>query len=200
MKQTVVAGLGRSGISLIEIILASSILAFAIIPIMGLLGNSIGLTSKDERFNAMINICNEKLNTSLQFPYGFFTPAGNQLTQLGGPNSSPLPYIAPGGALSLQLGDETMGGFVFSTELEVEIIPVTFSFYPYDPTFRELERKRAASLGVAQDPANWGWPVSPVQPTLANKFSRYTMTIRWKEDTGKESFYAISSFKADIRR
>jgi len=58
-----------TGMTLTEVMLAMALLASAFIPIIGVMGTSIKATDKDDRTIKAVNLCQEKLNRALQFPF-----------------------------------------------------------------------------------------------------------------------------------
>jgi hypothetical protein len=177
----------NSGVTLVEILLAVGFLAMAFIPIMGLLGSSVKVTDKDQSNILAMNLCQEKLNTALQFEFNAFNSwLGNELTDI---------EISTG-TLTLSLKPLTQNGVTYDFKLKVE---------DREGSFTVASRDFSAESGGEELPvASWKF-------TKAAKYSykglihRYTMTVQWK-DKGKTSDkkaiikdYTLVTFKAKLK-
>ncbi len=175
----------RKGMTLTEVMLAMALLASAFIPIIGVMGTSIKATDKDDRTIKAVNLCQEKLNRALQFPFESIAPG-----TYGGAVAKILTSNVAAGAISLTLGPETIDGVSFTSQLVVTDIPGVFSVPTYDPF---------AKGNQPNTPANWGWVDRNIP--YSNLYHRYVLTVTWQDKgvkTGK--FYTLASHKAKIRR
>lgn len=175
------------GVTLIEILMAVGFLAMAFIPIIGLLGSSIKITDKDQSNILAMNLCQEKLNTALQFDFNTFDSwLGNELTNID----------ITKGTLTLSLKSITQNGVTYNFKLKVEDRPGSFTVASRDFT--------AESGGGTTPVADWMF-------TKAQKYNysglvhRYTMSVQWK-DKGKATDdkaivkdYILVTFKAKLK-
>jgi type II secretory pathway pseudopilin PulG len=181
----------RSAMTLTEIILAMALLASAFIPIIGVMGSSMKVTEKDNRTIRAVNLCQEKMNQALQFPFGILEKDANP-TKVYGQNSPEVIQSSTGAnKIILTLGPEEIDGFEFRAELKVQDRPGTFVVPMYDP----FEKAKPANRN---DPSKWGWS----EETIAyNKmYYQYTMTIFWSDKgDSQQKEYSLSSFKSKVR-
>lgn len=179
--------------TLTEIMLAMALLASAFIPIMGVLGTSMKATDKDDRTIKAVNICVEKMNRALQFPFGRLEPVPPATTRnYGGVASQTLLSDDTASAISLHLGPDTIGGMPVTTELIIDDIPGVFMVPTFDDT---------AKLNNPTNPAAWGWTPAPQAQAYAGVHYRYTLTVRWRDKgSNDEKFYTLASSKAKVRR
>lgn len=174
-----------AGMTLTEIMLAMALLASAFIPIVGVMGTSIKATDKDDRNIKAVNLCQDKLNRALQFPFDVIAPGS-----YGGAAAVTLKSNAAAGAIILQVGPETIDGVQITSQLVVQDVPGVFVVPTYDP-FAKGENPNA--------PAAWGWSTQNIN--YAGLYHKYTMTITWKDKGDKiDKFYTLASHKAKIRR
>lgn len=179
------------GMTLTEIMLAMALLASAFIPIMGVMGTSMKATDKDDRTIRAVNICQEKMNRALQFPFGILEPPAKQSITYGGVASITIKSDATtGSAIALQLGPEEVNGVEISSELVVADVPGNFLVPTYDDV---------AKLNNEADPTAWGWS-EQVLP-YEGLYYKYTLTVKWKDKgSNVEKFYTLASNKAKVRR
>ncbi len=182
MKQSF---LRRNGITLTEIMMAMALLAAAFIPIIGVMGTSVKATDKDDRTVKAVNICQEKLNRALQFPFGRIAPG-----TYGGAVAANLTSDDAGTPIDLTLGPETIGGMPVESTLQITDLPGNFEV----PTVVDQQK-----YDNPTNPAAWGWTTKIVP--YANMHHQYTLTVRWS-DKGRadQKFYTLTSSKANIRR
>jgi hypothetical protein len=176
MKQAM-TGRQNSGMALSEIMVAVFILALAFIPIIGVMGSSIRATGKEDSVNRAMNLCQEKLNTSLQFPFDFFTPHLNKDIDIA--------INSPG--VTMELGEETIQGIKYTSILRVSDRPGTFNVPVRDLT-----------LGNPDKPETWQF--SNVAVPYSNLVYSHTLTVTWLnkgEKTPKS--YALVTFRAKLR-
>lgn len=180
----------RAGLSLIEIMLAMAILASAFIPIIGVMGTAAKATDKDNRTIKAMELCQDKLNKALQFP--FDGPVlGNTLNPRGGKRTfGTASETIKSGQISLHLGPgELIDGIPFDSTLVSEDIAATFSVPVYD-AFEKGEH--------STNPDLWGWTDKKIGYTRV--FSKYTVTVKWQDaGNNREKYYTLVSFKAKTR-
>ncbi|MEW6708766.1 MAG: hypothetical protein AB1403_03000 [Candidatus Riflebacteria bacterium] len=180
----------RKAMSLTEIIMAMALLATAFIPIVGVMGTSMKATDKDDRTIKAVNLCQEKLNQALQFPFGILEPGPNGTKTYGdGGSVQELNSSGASSKIVLRLGPDDIDGFAYKAVLTVADRPGSFNVPMYDP-FQKAQNPA--------DPTKWGWS-SEVRP-YAGMFFQYTMTVTWR-DKGetKDKEYTLSSFKSRVR-
>ncbi len=183
----------KRGFNLTEIMLAMTILAAAFIPIIGVMGNSVKITDKDNRTILAVNLCQQKLNKALQFPFGELEPAPGG-TRSYGLASQTLRTKDPNSNLSLLLTPkeelEGLPGVFFSATLKVEDIPIGFTVPTYD-TFEKAK--------FPNTPGNWKFVT--LTKNLSGVFSKYTVSVSWN-DAGRNEVknYTLVSFKARTRQ
>lgn len=171
--------------TLTEVMLAMALLASAFIPIIGVMGTSIKATDKDDRTIKAVNLCQEKLNRALQFPFEALA-TGNY----GGAAAKVLTTNAAAGAISLTLGPETIDGVNFTSQLTITDRPGTFRVWTYDAFAKGKNMN---------NPANWGWADRKLP--YANLFHSYVVRVTWQDKgSNTNKFYTLASFKAKIRR
>ena len=171
--------------TLTEVMLAMALLASAFIPIIGVMGTSIKATDKDDRTIKAVNLCQEKLNRALQFPFEALAPG-----TYGGAVTKKLKSDPAAGAIALDLGPETIDGVNFTSQLTITDRPGSFLVWTYDAF---------AKGNNLNNPANWGW----VKRNLpyANLYHSYVMRVTWQDKgVNTNKFYTLASFKAKIRR
>jgi len=181
------------GMTLTEIMLAMALLASAFIPIMGLFGTSMKVTDKDDRTIKAVNICVDKMNRALQFPFGRLEPVPPATKRTyGGVASQTLLSNDSGNAISLHIGPDIIGGMAVVSELEIEDIPGVFMVPTFDDT---------AKINNPNNPALWNWTGSPQAQGYSRVHYRYTLTVRWRDKgSDVEKFYTLASSKAKVRR
>ncbi|HEY9068899.1 MAG TPA: prepilin-type N-terminal cleavage/methylation domain-containing protein [Candidatus Ozemobacteraceae bacterium] len=167
----------RRGVTLTEIMIAMFIIAISFMPIMGALGTSVKATVKEDTVVRAMNLCQEKLNTSLQFPFAFFVPF------LGTPIDAPI--ATPG--ISLPLGPETIEGVTYTSVLTVTDRPGTFRV-----PVRNLD------VGNPADPKTWTFTNRNI--AYNGLVHTYSLTVSWinKGET-EPRFYTLVTFRADLR-
>ncbi len=175
----------KTGLTLTEVMLAMALLASAFIPIVGVMGTSIKATEKDDRTIKAVNLCQEKLNRALQFPFESIA-AGTH----GGATAKTLKTSGSAGAITLVLGPEKIDGIDFTSQLVISDVPGTFRVPTYDP-FAKGENPN--------QPNNWGWATRNI--AYSNLYHKYVMTVTWKDKgSAAVKFYTLASHKAKIRR
>ncbi len=190
--------------SLIELVLAVTILAVSFLPVIGVMGTTIKGTTRDELLVKAIHLGQTRMNVVMQFPY-------HGIVDLGGGGAGPTWTFGTGATqwqiatntLVLRLGpvkdddtlnsDPSYGAHSFRTELTVADEPLQFSVVQ-----NYNAGQRAANPTV---PANWGW--STLNNSPAARFSgvmqRYTLIVRWVDDENKNRFYSLVAFKVRYR-
>lgn len=188
------------GMTLTEIMLAMALLASAFIPIIGVMGTSMKATDKDDRTIRAVNICQEKMNRALQFPFGVLEPVAplTSVTYGGALASTTLKSDATANAISLHLGQEDVNGVEIISELKIDDQPGNFLV----PTFNDvakLEDDKIASATGVSNPSSWGWEEKSLP--YAGLYYKYTLTVRWKDKGSEvEKFYTLASNKAKVRK
>ena len=177
----------KNGFTLTEIMLACVLMAFAFLPIMGVMSSSIKATEKDESTQKAVALCQEKLNMCLQMPFEDM-PLGSH----GGDTNKSLSSKNTTNQLILKLGPETFDGVVYKSKLEVVKERVTFSVPTCDFALKGDEKNK-------NNPSAWGWTYPTY--TFDDMVKRYTVTVVWRDKGGKvDKNYTLSSLKADIRK
>lgn len=178
----------RKGITLTEILMAVGFLAMAFIPIMALLSSSLTITDKDQANIIAMNLCQEKLNTALQFKFGHFNSwMGSEVTNTD----------TKDGNLVLDLKDTEINSIPFTFHFQVTDRPGVFTLMS-----RDFESE---TVSEEHNPANWKFEESPTTINYKNLVHRYKMTVKW-QDRGKAGMsgtikdYSLVTFKADINR
>jgi len=181
-----------SGMTLTEIMLAMALLASAFIPIMGVLGTSMKATDKDDRTIKAVNICIEKMNRALQFPFGVLEPVPPATTRtIGGVASQTVFSDVTTNAIALHLGPDTISGMPVTSELIIQDLPGVFMVPTFDDT---------AKLDNPNNPALWNW-TAPQAQAYSGVHYKYTLTVRWRDKgSEEEKFYTLTSSKAKVRR
>jgi prepilin-type N-terminal cleavage/methylation domain-containing protein len=178
------------GMTLTEIMLAMALLASAFIPIIGVMGTSMKVTDKDDRTIRAVNICQDKMNRALQFPFGILEPPARGTVTYGGVASQTLRSDSTGNAIELHLGPEEINGVPMTTELVITDLPGRFQV----PTFDDDAKFRNAT-----DTTQWGWTEQNLP--YEGLYYRYVLTVRWRDKgSNEDKFYTLASNKARIRR
>lgn len=179
--------------TLTEIMLAMALLASAFIPVMGVLGTSMKATDKDDRTIKAVNICIEKMNMALQFPFGALEPVPPATTVTIGGVASQTVYSDKDNnkGIKLHLGPDTVLGMPITSELIIQDLPGVFKVPTFDDT---------AKLDNPDNPALWNW-TPPQDQAYSGVHYKYTMTVRWRDKgSEEEKFYTLTSSKAKVRR
>ncbi|MFZ5950463.1 MAG: type IV pilus modification PilV family protein [Candidatus Rifleibacteriota bacterium] len=190
MKQIIFRLCSRKAMSLTEIIMAMALLATAFIPIVGVMGTSMKATDKDDRTIKAVNLCQEKLNQALQFPFGILEPGPNGSKTYGdGGAVQELTSSGSSSKIVLRVGPENIDGFAYKAVLTVVDRPGSFNVPMYDP-FQKSQNPT--------DPTKWGW--SSEIRAYEGMFFQYTMTVTWQDKgDAKVKEYTLSSFKSRVR-
>lgn len=164
------------GVTLTEIMLAIFILALSFLPIIGVMGSSVKATTKEDSLNRAMNLCQEKLNTSLQFPFHHFDlNLGVEITNQ---------VATPG--LTLNLGDEIIEGVKFTSALTVTDRPGSFTI-----PVRDL------STGNPDDPTTWTFAESTID--YSNLVHSHKLKVSWTNKGETTSrFYTLVTFRAKL--
>lgn len=168
--------LSSRGVTLMEVMLAVVILALSFIPIIGVMGASVKATGKEDSLNRAMNLCQEKLNTSLQFTFHHFDL--NPGTEINSTMSS--------GSLVLKLGSETIEGVTYTSSLTVTDRPGSF-----------LVPVRNLGVGNQNDPKTWTFTDKTVK--YANLVHAHKVKVSWVskgDDTAR--FYTLVTFRAKL--
>ena len=189
MKISMIKYRSRRAISLTEIMMAMALVATAFIPIVGVMGTSMKATDKDDRTIKAVNICQEKMNQALQFPFGILEPAVNSSKTYGATNAEVFNSSAEIGKIVLKLGPDNLEGFDYKAVLTVTDRPGSFNVPMYDP----FEKAK-----FPNNPSKWGW--SSKVKDYEGMYYQYTMTVTWKDKGSNiEKNYSLSSFKSKVR-
>lgn len=180
----------NAALSLIEVILAMVILASAFIPIIGVMGTAAKATDKDNRTIKAMDLCQDKLNKALQFPFDD-TDLANTLNPRGSVRKFGefTEVILTSGQIKLRLGPgENIDGVIYDSMLVSTDATGTFHVPMYD----------AFAKGVASTtPSSWNWADKEVD--FERVFSKYAVTVKWKDQANRSQHYTLVSFKAKTR-
>ena len=188
-------GREKAGVSLVELVLAVSILAVAFLPIIGVMSSSIRGTTKDDRLVRAMHLAQAMMNAALQFPFDDIVannPGHALATGAWGFGPASFSYTHPASNLTLTLGPEPQG--VFTTALRIDSETVRFDYWTYDPIAREVN---------SSTPSLWGWQRhnDDVDWSGAQSlFHRYTLTVTWSDAHGTSPLvYRLVGFKANLQ-
>ncbi len=171
--------------------MAMALLATAFIPIIGVMGSSAKATDKDDRNIRAVNICQEKLNQALQFPFGILEPEPRQTATYGEAGEETLESSADDNKISLKVGPCNINGFEFDAVLTVADRPGTFQVPMYDPF-------KKADPAFKDNPDLWGWDTQ--SKDYEGMLFQYTMKVTWKDKgDAREKEYVLSTFKSKVR-
>ena len=172
------AGWQKSGMTLTEIMIAALVIAIAFMPIIGVMGTSVKATAKDDAIIRGMNLCQEKLNTTLRFPFNYFRGnLGAEITEA----------IFNHDGLELDLRDQTINGIQYRTVLIVDDRPGQFTV-----------PERDLNTGDSNNPSTWSFDQTTVN--YSDLVNRYRMTVFWRESgADEEQFYSLVSFRANLR-
>ena len=173
------------GTSLVEVILATGIMAFAMIPIAGMMGYGIKGNQKDFRAVQAIQLAEARLNQVMAIDFQMI-PDGNDITD----------DISSGSQVVVPLGPETIGQAGYEVHLESSLVDSSFDFYWVD-----LNPSLPNPPYVATDPATWVFIRDPTAKTLAGsdrRLRRLKITVAWKEPTNQDRKIELLSYKADL--
>lgn len=202
---------GSRGISLVELVLAVTILAVSFLPVIGVMGTSIKATAKDELVVKAIHLAQTRMNVALQFPFGSIAQLSGQAPTGSAPNrrwtfgmSDSTQFQVATNSLTLRLGpvwldtslnaDPSFQSNAFRTRLIIEEQPLQFGrMQTYDVTARNQPANWTA-------PANWSWSVLTNYPAtpMADQYQKYTLIVLWNDVTGASRFYSMVAFKARL--
>lgn len=175
----------KYGMTLTEVLLAVVLLAGAFLPIMGVMTSSIRATEKDEATIRAVNICQEKINMALQFPFDKFDVGPHSDETVESDNTT--------GKTKLVFGSEEIDGVIYTSKMDV-----TSETVEYNVPTPDFEAKG----NNPEDPSAWKWETRHY--IVDNMLKRFTVTVTWhdKGETGRsgsDKSYTLSSLKADIR-
>jgi len=164
----------RSGLTLLEIMFATLILAFALIPISGLLGTGTKATSKDYRMIEAVQILEKTANNLILQPF-LDVPVGNGITT----------YATP----PLKLGTVTgKYGTNYTVSMDCENVAVSFTARPVNVSaagFSEAD-PRESDFGAAYT-YNFG-----------NIVKKVTLHVSWLETSGKVRVIDVVTYLAKL--
>lgn len=157
----------RCGVSLLEIIIACMITAFAMIPIAAIMGTGHRGTQKDFRRVEAIHFAQGAMNEALKLPFQQLSEGTYTTTLVAASGSVRL------GSIQTQIGS-------YSVQLRVTPFPITFRYQPVDIN---------AAGYVASDPVTWTFlpetdaggifdGSSALRPIMLR---RVHVTVTWKE-------------------
>ncbi len=176
----------RRGLTLTEILLATMIMAFAMLPTLGILGRGHLGTKQDFRRIEAIHFAETTMNEALKLPYRQL-PVGNHTSTLTSASGS----VPLGSLVSAQ-------GYTFDAALSVTNFPVTFSYQPVDLNRADFD---------FNNPALWQFLAStstsgvfdgggPKRPIL---MKHLRVTVSWAEPNGARPVpLEVISWKADL--
>ncbi|MBP7632724.1 hypothetical protein KBA41_01040 [Candidatus Ozemobacteraceae bacterium] len=175
----------RRGISLIEIMLATLIMAFAMFPIAGMMGYGIKGNQKDFRGIQAIQLAEAKLNKIMVLDFAQL-PNGSEITT----------DITSGAQILVPLGSETIGQDVFGAVLTSELINSAFDYYYVD-----LNNTNPSPY-VATEPASWFFRAADTPLSLTGtdrRLRRLRLRVEWLEPWGVVRNVELTTYKADLR-
>lgn len=172
----------KQGVTLTEIMIGMFILALSFLPVIGVMSSSVKSTGKEDDLNRAMNLCQEKLNTAMQFPFDFFVPyLGSEIDNgvLATPTANPI--------VSLQLGGETINGVVFTSTLTVTDRPDEFNV----PVLK-LETAEPDDVST--------WEFVNKKVFYSNLVHIYALKVSWRSKGEQtDRFYTLSTFRANLR-
>lgn len=176
------------GVTLLEILMATMILAFAMIPIAGIIGYGHAGTRKDFRRVEAIHLAESAMNEALKLPYSQI-PTGTHNT----------PLAAASGTVTLG-AVTTPQNSTYTLSLVVADEPISFEYQPVD-----LNDPAYAS----STPSTWQF-LAPVNTSAIFDGSsakrpimlkRLSMTVTWTEAGGSTPpGIQLVSMKANLER
>lgn len=174
---------GRSGLSLLEVVLATIILALTMLPIASVIGSGIKSTAKDYRTIEAIQLLERTANLLLQEPYGAI-PVGNGLTAWA--PVAPFPNNP-----AIRLGSVSGRDTTFSVTLtSSEMAATSFTVRPISvsrPGFDELNPQAADFL------AAYTYNIPQAVKTLV-------VNVAWTEAHGVARSVQAVTFRANLNR
>ncbi len=165
----------RRGMTLLEIMFATLILAFSLIPISGLLGSGTKATSQDYRMIEALQLLEKTANAVVQAPYKDI-PIGTSLTT----------YATPPVFLGSIIGKYNTD---YTVSLTSEFVPVSFQAQPvmvFSPGFIE-SAPRPSDFDVLKT-YNYG-----------NLVKRLTIQVRWREPNNRNQQIEVITFLASLQ-
>lgn len=185
----------NKAVTMMEILIATFVLAVAFIPIIGVMGTGISATKKDEVILKAVQLGNSTMNTVMQLPFNDLVEnrgeggVGVGSWTFGG---DPGSFEYATGSVVLSLGEVTgpPGIGSYSVTLQVRDREVAFNLWLHDPNAR---------AAAEDNPALWGW-VSATQPMSGARrglFHEYLLSVSWVNG-GQERVYRLVSYKANL--
>lgn len=169
---------GKSGLSLLEVLFATGILAVAMIPIAGVMGYGIRGTQRDSRQIRAMQICQARLNQVMKANFND-VPLGSNTAN-----------IIVDGQTIVNLENETLDGTTYSTSLEVTNIGVEFSYRSINlnnPSYNP------------DDPSTYEFLRDASRLTINNNAARrVTIRVSWVEGQGIVQNVQLTSFIANF--
>ncbi|MFZ2957313.1 MAG: hypothetical protein WA705_10525 [Candidatus Ozemobacteraceae bacterium] len=165
------------GISLLEIMLATCILAFSMIPVAGMIGFGFRETQRDDRQVKAIQLCQATLNQAMGTDYSQLT-LGTAVTS-----------ISSGAAVLVRLGAMNVEGATYTVRLIVADKSLSFKMQTVDvnqPGYSPAT------------PSTWVFSAAPNISIPSNGAYQITAEVSWTEH-GVPQTVALSSFKANLQ-
>ena len=176
----------KSGITLTEIMLATILMAVAILPIVGVFSQGHKMTQKDMRRIEAVHFAESAMNKLLKLPFDQ-VPTGTQSSNLEAASGT------------VPLGDvKGTSDTTYAVQLVVSNYPITFAYHPvdlndpgYDPEKSETWKFLAETTdGAVFDGSNKYRPIMVKQ---------YDVSVSWTESNGvKPTPIALSTLKANL--
>ena len=177
----------KKAVTLPEILLATFILAAALLPVIGVMSTSLNATTQDENTQKAVQICQNKLNIALQMPFDTF--------DIGAATNKTSNNIV------FDLSPITEKGVTYTPTMTVEAVTVVYNVPTCDFNEKEQDKhQHELDSNHIVDPNNWGW--NDVPYTVNGKVKRYIMNVSWQDVGGPgrpTKTYTLSTLKADIR-
>ncbi len=166
----------RAGLSLIEILIACIILAFAMIPIAAMMGSGFRGTMRDSRQIKALQLCQARLNQCHNVPFDRLVTTASNITS--------------GTTVLLNLGPENIDNTVYTVDLVVADVPVNFSFQSVDVN----------QPGYNKDvPTSWVFQGAQTLSIPVNAARRATVRVSWTERPGvPQQQVSFSTFRVNL--
>lgn len=176
----------KSGITLTEIMLATILMAVAILPIVGVFSQGHKMTQKDMRRIDAIHVAESSMNKLLKLPFDQ-VPTGTHNSNLAAASGTvPLGNISGTGVAT------------YTVQLVVSDYPITFAYHPVDLNDSSYDPNNSETwkfLGEATDGAVFDGS-DKYHPIMVKQ---YDLTVSWTEPNNVQPPpVEVSTLKANL--
>ncbi|OQA07115.1 MAG: hypothetical protein BWY66_01527 [bacterium ADurb.Bin374] len=178
----------KQGVTLLEILIATMILAFAMIPIAGVLGYGHAGTRKDFRRVEAIHLAETAMNEALKLPYAQLVTGAHVSSLVAGSGTVALGTVT------------TSQNNSYDLSLQVTDEPISFEYQPVDLNDAAYASSTPTTWQF-QAPVDTGAVFDGTNARRPIMLKRLNMVVRWSEQGGVATpEIQLLSMKANLER